>query len=185
MLQKQLVNSYRNASDSAPSPKRRRWPEFILQLIKDPTELKINMFSRHLITVASQLAVNFVTTCFPLVNRIQTPEAQSVWVLKFTVGKIQKPWVLPQGLRTEAPKGRKDKASGKKVKLLSITGQSTQGSGVFMQKPYCKQMVRCHVGTMAFKDRVRVCSIPESVFPVSLSPLPWPTSTPIPKFICP
>lgn len=36
------------------------------------------MFSRHFITVASQLAVNFVTTCFPLVNRIQTPEAESV-----------------------------------------------------------------------------------------------------------
>lgn len=78
MLQKQLVNSYRNVSDSAPSPKQKRWPEFILQLIKDPTELKINMFSRHLITVASQLAVNFVTTCLPLVNRIQTPEAVSV-----------------------------------------------------------------------------------------------------------
>lgn len=120
MFQKQLVNSYRNVSDSPPSPKWKRWPGFTLQLIKDPTELKINMFSRHLITVASQLAVNFVTTCFPLVNRIQTPEAESVWVLKVTVGKIQKPWVLPQGLRTEAPKGRKDKASGKKVKLFWV-----------------------------------------------------------------
>ena len=131
------------------------------------------MFSRHFIIVASQLAVNFVTTCFPLVNRIQTPKAESVGVLKITVGKIQKPWVPPQGLKTEAPKGRKHKASGKKVKFLSPTGQRTRGGGgVFMQKPYCKQAVRCHVGTMALKDRGRVCSIPESVLPLSLSPPP-------------
>lgn len=100
------------------------------------------MFSRHFIIVASQLAVNFVTTCFPLVNRIQTPKAESVGVLKITVGKIQKPWVPPQGLRTEAPKGKKHKVSGMKVKFLSPTGQRTRGGGgVFMQKPYCKQAV--------------------------------------------